>query len=135
MNAKPIRCIRCHPPAPGDIPNVAPFNPICDLCMQELNHPRPYPPLHGESPTSLSRKAQQPRKRPQAGASTRKRKPRQPKGATVALILFLLALASGCALHRQSTLDWGSLHYESTLEAECDPRDLLTLEAPKPTES
>ncbi|MBA7652737.1 hypothetical protein ES703_60576 [subsurface metagenome] len=103
--------------------------------MQELNHPRPYRRSPGTSPTPLSRKARKPRQRPQAGESKPSRKTRKPRSATVALILFLLVSASGCTLHRQATLDCGPLHYESTLDVECDPRDLFTFESTQPTES
>lgn len=94
MKRNPQHCIRCHPPAPGDIPPSGQALLICDLCMQQLNHPRAV-----RLPVVLQHPPTEPDVR-----KSKQRKGRRKKAVATALALLLLPLA-GCTLHRDCTLD------------------------------
>lgn len=110
MSSNSAKCIRCHPPDPGDIPLSGPAHFICDHCMQDLNHPRPH-----SSPATPPATSPEPDER----KSSRKRGRKKTALAT-ALVLMLLPFV-GCTLHRECALD-----------IEVDPSALRLVPSPPP---
>lgn len=87
---------------------------ICDRHMEQVNHPQ-----RAHTPAATPD--------PQPAVGERKSKRRRRRAASPLSILWLLVLLTltGCSFHRASSLDWGSLHHETNLDLEVDPRELL----------
>lgn len=105
MSTKPAKCIRCHPPNPGDTPLSGPAHFICDRCMEDVNHPFVdwYERMLAKSPCPPS--ATSPAAPPEAdGRKSSKKRGRKTKAVATALVLMLLPFV-GCTVHRTTALD------------------------------
>ncbi len=134
MNPRTDVCIRCHPPQPGEPIPTGKAHFVCDRCTDEVRNPRLYR-QSVNSPASTAPTPERPTgKRSQADSPKRRRKRTPGTATTVALILLLVASAVGCSLQRTTSLDWGSLHRDTSIDFSCDLRDALHPQTPDVTE-
>lgn len=111
MDATPLLCIRCHPPAAGDPPLTGTAHFICNTCQEHQRNPtRPIQArLWPEAPKTERKK---------------KRKRQRSKSAAVSVLTALLLPLTAC-----------SVSWSGNLQLEMDPAISAILEPPPPAVS
>lgn len=125
MDGRAEPCIRCHPPGPDDPPLTGTAHYICDRCTDETRNPFLTRRQQSRAQSDAATPDAAPGRRPQTDTPKRKRKRTKKTVAGIAALLFLLPSGLGCTLHRETSLDWGSLHHETTTDFACDPAELV----------
>lgn len=110
MTAKPRRCIRCQPPADGEVLSIEDRGWLCDTHMELVNHPQRIgaPRALGSPPLTTDRpKPKRNRKRKSTAVAT--------------AVLLLIASAAGCTVTHDTQSSWGKLHRETQSAVQIAP--------------
>lgn len=118
MSATTITCIHCHRPLAGSHDADSIRHYICDLCMESIRTQKPIVPLTTNPPPHPDER------------KSKRRKGRNTKPVATALVFMLLSFV-GCTVHREADLSFGPLRYQTTLDVQCDPRELTLPGSPE----